>query len=246
MLTLNVSNPPKARAAAMLDWLWHTDEQVLVLTEVGRSAGSQLIEQVCRAAGFAVVATDRSELGVLVVGRGVAVRPTPAEPLAVLPGRVAPVLVAAGSSELPVLGVYGAASDPVRYASAAQRARKREWLAAYQAWLVDWLAAQGDCALVLGDLNIVDPLHTDPLPYVLHEERDLYAALTGPLGLSDAYRATDPTGAGVSWVDHTGVGCRYDHALTRGLAVTACRLDHEPRVARLTDHSALRLRVGRP
>ena len=68
LLTLNVSNPPRARAEALLHWLWPRG-RTWVLTEVGTGSGSSLLQSVCRAAGYDVHVTDRSELGVLTVAR---------------------------------------------------------------------------------------------------------------------------------------------------------------------------------
>lgn len=238
MLTLNVSNPPTERAERILHWLWPREEDVWVLTEVGRGQGSRLLERVCRAAGHAVIATDRSERGVLVVARQEPLRADPVEPMPVLPGRIASVVVGE-ADPLRLLGVYGAASDPVRYSSAEQRQRKRDWLTAFDDVVVEWRERPGP-ALLVGDLNIVDPDDDPSLRYVLPEEREAYGRLVDEHGLVDAYRQVHPDASAPSWFDHTGVGCRYDHAfVTDGVEVLDCDLDDGPRDAGLSDHSAL-------
>lgn len=248
LLTLNLANPPESRASALLEWLWHRPEDVLVLTELGPGRGSDLVEAVCRRAGHAVHVSDRTSLGVMVVGRDTPVRADPVPPPAVLPGRVCPVVVGTGESGIRLAGVYGAASDPVRYAGSAQRERKREWLTAFDSWVATWLGGGTDAArdaaggVVLGDLNLVDPLHDSALPYVLAEETRVYHGLSDEHGLADAFRRCRPDDLAPSWVDHSGVGCRYDHAfVTAGLigAVRDCALVPEPRLEGLTDHSAL-------
>lgn len=241
LLTLNVANPPKDRAERLLHWLWTRDEDVWVLTEAGRGEGSALMLRVCRAAGYAVVATDRVDLGLLVVSRTEPLRLEPVTPPPLLPGRVA-ALVLGEADPLRLLAVYGAASDPVRYSSKDQRARKREWLAAFDGLVEEWAARRGPGAL-LGDLNIVDPDHADPLPYVLPEEVATYEALSSRHGLRDAYRERHTEDA-PSWVDHTGAGCRYDHAfVSEDVEVLAADLDDAPRASGLSDHSALTLTV---
>ncbi|AKU15117.1 endonuclease/exonuclease/phosphatase family protein [Luteipulveratus mongoliensis] len=245
VLTLNVSNPPAERAKGLLEWLWHQPDEVLVLTEVGKGPGSRLIAQVCRAAGYSVLASDPQDLGVLVVGRDVDIESAELPCPMVLPGRVCAVHPV-GADPLLIVGVYGAASDPVRYSSKAQRERKREWLTAYDVWLREWLPTSGP-SLMIGDLNLVDPQHDSTLRYVLAEETATYHALSEEHGLVDAYRAHHPDGDAISWVDHSGAGCRYDHAFASPdvvRRVTACDLDHEPRVAGLTDHSALRITLS--
>lgn len=244
LLTLNVSNPPKERAERLLHWLWARDEDIWVLTEMGRGEGSGLMIRVCRAAGYGVVATDRADLGVLVVSRTEPLRLDPLTPPSLLPGRAAS-LTLGDTDPLRLLAVYGAASDPVRYSSKDQRARKREWLAAFDGLVEEWAARRGPGAL-LGDLNIVDPDHADPLPYVLAEELATYEALTVRHGLRDAYRERQSEDA-PSWLDHTGVGCRYDHAfVTEDVEVLAADLDDSPRASGLSDHSALTVTVRSP
>lgn len=255
LLALNVSTPTPTRARGLLELLWPADDDVWVLTETSGGEGTRLIAQVCRAAGYGVHVTDLAAAG----GRGVMVvvrRPglrAVAELLdgpVVLPGRVLPLQLVAGERRLRLLGVYGAASDPVRYSSADQRRRKREWLVSLDRWLGTWRAAHPELpAVLLGDLNLVDPVHDDVLPYVLPEETAVLDALGDAHGLTDAFRHEHPTSRQVSWVDHSGVGCRYDHAfVTADLvpSVQACDLVQEPREAGLTDHAALRLQLSEP
>ncbi|WP_156971416.1 hypothetical protein [Knoellia sinensis] len=249
LLTLNVSNPPRERAEALLHWLWPRDEEVWVLTEVGRGAGSGLLLSVCRAAGFDVHVTDRSELGVMTVARVGSWERAELAPPPLLPGRVdslvwQPNSAGSGEAALRLLATYGAASDPVRYSSKTQRERKRQWLTAYDRVVGEW-TAQGERGIVLGDLNLVDPVHEAPLKYVLPEETATYHALSEAHGLVDAFRVHHPDEAAISWMDHSGVGCRYDHAfVTTDLVVEACDLLPEPRTKGLTDHSALTVTIS--
>ena len=247
LLTLNVSNPPKARAEALLHWLWPRPEALWVLTEVGTGPGSNLLLSVCRAAGFDLRVTDRSELGVVTVARAGSLEPAPSTPARILPGRVDSLVwhpgSEAGVGAVRVLATYGAASDPVRYSSVTQRRRKREWLTAYDVVVGEWVE-QGPRGVVLGDLNVVDPVHEAALTYVLPEETAAYRGLVERHGLVDAFRVHHPDEDVVSWVDHSGVGCRYDHAfVTPDVEVVAAELDHEPRLGGLTDHSALSVTI---
>lgn len=242
VLALNISRPSTDNAKRLLEYLWARDEQLLVLSEVGRGEGSDLVAKVCRAAGHTVLDSRRrgsgsNAYGLLVVARDIEVVPDDEfPPLPLLAER----LLACRMDGIRVLAVYGTASDPVRYANREQRQRKRDWLSG----LTDTLNGHvAEPTLLVGDLNIVAPGHRDPLRYVLPEETSAYAQLTGPLGLVDVV-ARDLEEAKVTWVDHTGVGCRYDHALaTTGLAecIRDVALDPTPRTEGWTDHSALGL-----
>ena len=135
--TLNVSRPPVDRAKALLEYLWHCDERYLVLTEISAGGGSALIESVCRAAGYAVASSlgrdaPAKALGTLVIARGATMGRDPSfGPLARMPERALSLSIEGEGAAIRLIAVYGAASDPVRYSSAAQRLRKREWLTGF-------------------------------------------------------------------------------------------------------------------
>ena len=69
VLTLNLSRPTNTRAKALLDYLWHREEDLLILTETAPGSGSALMDSVCRGAGHSVLssltdATGRRRAGV--------------------------------------------------------------------------------------------------------------------------------------------------------------------------------------
>lgn len=245
LLTLNLSNPSRVKAQALLHWLWPRAEDVWVLTEIGGGEGSRLIEAVCRRAGYSVMSSDvgsgRSALGVVVVARDRELVADQLRPSAVLPER----MLAVRTDGLRLLAVYGAASDPVRYSNAAQRARKREWLAQFAPVVSAWSGSR-EPGVLIGDLNVPDPRHDPALKYVMREELAFYRELTGA-GLRDAFAEHHPDADEPSWLDHTGLGCRYDHAfVTEGFVVRRCDLDQTPRIEGHTDHAALVLDVDAP
>jgi exodeoxyribonuclease-3 len=103
--------------------------------------------------------------------------------------------------------------------------------------------------ILLGDLNILEPDHRPHYPFFAPFEYNFYRALTGDHGLIDAYRQLQPDQVEHSWVGRTGDGYRYDHAvcspaLRRRLA--ACHYLHQPRHDRISDHSALTVRLTLP
>lgn len=249
MLALNLSAPSRERVRGLLEYLGGRDEELLVLSEVSGGQGSSLLLQVCRASGYTVLGPGTlpaRERGVVVVAReGLVAQPDEeAADLTLLPHR----RQAVGAGGWRVWGLYGPASDPVRYSSSAQRARKREWLAALDESLLSARDAGTAPHLLVGDLNVVPPGHDPALKYVLAEERDWFTRATSPapdglgyvdaLGLSARTATPDET----TWVDHTGAGVRYDHALLDAVAaprVVSCGIDQSPREDGLTDHAAL-------
>jgi exodeoxyribonuclease III len=84
-------------------------------------------------------------------------------------------------------------------------------------------------------------------PFFAPFEYDFYQALTGTHGLTDAFRHLHPHDAEYSWVGRTGDGYRYDHAFcSRSLRslITDCLYLHQPRQDKLSDHSALTMRLS--
>ncbi|GAA1395583.1 exodeoxyribonuclease III [Luteococcus peritonei] len=238
LLALNLSSPTPERARRQLLHLAGEQADVLVLSELSAGSGSVELLQALRGSGHQVVlpGLEGRSLGVAVVSRGIDLDLLPEPADAPLQGRV----VTVRAEGLVLAGVYGAASDPVRYSSQAQRARKRDWLA----WFSDWMR-QAPADLVVGDLNIADPLVADGLAYVLAEETACYADLLRQ-GWVDAYRLHQLAQREPSWVDHSGLGARYDHALVSDELVgrvADCRLEHEVRSEGLSDHSALLLEL---
>lgn len=123
--------------------------------------------------------------------------------------------------------------------------RKREWLAACDAALA--AAVTEMPAIVLGDLNVLEPDHWPRYPFFAPFEYDFYRALAGSHGLTDAFRQLHPGIAEYSWAGQAGDGYRFDHAFCcRSLSgyLTECDYLHQPREDRLSDHSALTMRLA--
>ncbi|MCW2934363.1 MAG: hypothetical protein JWM19_5325 [Actinomycetia bacterium] len=242
LLTFNIGNPSPERAERQLAWLASRDEQVLVLTETKASAGCKLLNDAFRSAGYAVCfpAPGPGEYGTMIV-TSVTATPDPfGDQVGYLPSRAAAMILPAPDGPLRVIGLY----VPARDASPEKTERKRKWLAACDAALAT--AVTGMAALVLGDLNILEPGHQPRYPFFAPFEYDFYLSLSEVHGLADAFRHLHPDDAEYSWVGRTGDGYRYDHALcSRALRdrVTACEYVHQPRTDKLSDHSALSMRL---
>jgi exodeoxyribonuclease-3 len=251
LLTLNIGNPSPERAERQLGWLATREEDVLVLTETRASRGCHLLADRFTAAGYTVAfpQPEQGEYGTMIVARVASQPGTWASRLDYLSARAASLTLPIGNAAtVEVVGLY----VPSRDASEAKVIRKRRFLDG----CLDALAAgdaQADPAgelVLLGDLNILEPDHQPHYPFFHPFEYAFYRRLAD-LGLVDAFRHLHPGLVEHSWVGRTGDGYRYDHAfLSKTLldALDGCAYVHEPRSLRLSDHSALtlRLRVSRP
>jgi len=245
LLTFNIGNPSPERAERQLAWLAERPEDVLVLTETRASRGCELLAERFAAAGYAVTfpRPEQGEYGTMIAARVASHPGTWAGQLDYLPARAASIMLPIGDG-VEVVGLY----VPSRDATEAKVERKRRFL---ERCLGAFAAAAGGAGIVLlGDLNIVEPDHRPRYPFFHPFEYAFYRRLED-LGLVDAFRHLHAGQVEHSWVGRTGDGYRYDHAfISKGLldALDGCAYLHEPRSIRLSDHSALtlRVRVSRP
>jgi exodeoxyribonuclease-3 len=238
ILTLNIANPSAARAERQLEWLSERNEQVLVLTETSPGTGTDLILSRLAGAGWQVralpLATD--ERGVAIASK-LAPLARASDIVDYLPAR-AELMAFPG---LNVIGLY----VPSRDESEQKSERKLRFCESFS-----WFLAQADLGptVVLGDLNVLEPIHRPHYNVFRHWEYRFYDQF-GVRGLVDAYRLHNPIGVEHSWVDYESHGYRFDHAfVSESLApnVHRCEFDHATREANLSDHSALLLELDLP
>jgi exodeoxyribonuclease-3 len=151
-------------------------------------------------------------------------------------------VIATEPGPLRIIGAY----VPSRDASPDKTHRKQRWLTEFNAILDS--TNTGHPTVLLGDLNILEPDHQPRYRFFAPFEYDFYRDLTTRHGLIDAYRHLNPDRIEHSWVGRTGDGYRYDHAhCSKDLIpdVEHCHYIHEPRQTRLSDHSALTVRLTR-
>ncbi len=238
VLTLNVANPSAARAERQLAWLSERSEQVLVLTETSSSAGSRLLLERLAASGWEVrhgELQDR-ERGVALAAR-VRLAPRDGNVVDYLPARAE----AASLERLDVVGVY----VPSRDDSAEKIERKRRFCRALSTFLAERPARD---AIVIGDLNVLEPVHRPHYGIFRDWEYRLYDEFL-VRGFVDAYRLRHPREMDHSWVDYENRGYRFDHVfVSESLAdrIRRCDYLHAPRESDLSDHSALVLDLDWP
>ena len=243
LLTFNIGNPSVERARRQLAWLAGRSEHVFVLTETKASVGCRLLADAFTAAGYAVVYPEPGpgEYGTMIISRVVAHADPFGDRVGYLPARAAAAVLPTPGGPLRVVGLY----VPSRDASLEKTERKRKWLTACDGALH---AVTGQDTVLLGDLNILEPDHQPRYPFFAPFEYDFYRSLTARHGLHDAFRHLHPDTVEHSWVGRTGDGYRYDHAFcSQSLRehTAGCDYLHQPRHDRLSDHSALPVRLTR-
>lgn len=243
LLTLNIANPSPERAERQLVWLTARDEDVLVLTETKDSVGCRLLADAFSIAGYHISypRPDHGDYGVMIASRIQAHPDYFGDRVGYLVSRAAAITLPTASGPIHVIGAY----VPSRDASVEKTERKRKWLASCTAALSSRDHSQP--AIFLGDLNVLEPGHQPRYRFFAPFEYAFYRQLTDDCGLVDAFRALHPEEIQHSWVGRTGYGYRYDHVhCTADLAtkLVSCDYLHQTRVDRLSDHSALSVRLA--
>ena len=249
VVTWNVQHASPIRSRRQVDWLAGRPEaDVVVLTEVGAGPGGDALAAALDRHGYTTYLPDGGgDYRVLVASRIGRLDPWPEAGVAYLPHRFAAVAVTLPDrSRLGVVGLY----VPSRGPRARRNVTKRAFQNAVAAALPTLGAAFGPQTpvLVTGDLNVVEPAHQPRLPVFGAWEYDFYRAFTAA-GFTDAYRHHDPDGRDHSWRGRSGTGYRIDHLFcTQGHLdrLSSCRYLHGPRVAALSDHSALAVELHPP
>jgi exodeoxyribonuclease-3 len=239
LLTWNIGNPSADRAERQLEWLAKRPEDVLVLTETKASAGCNMLADAFLAAGYDVVRPTMGpgEPSTMIVSRVSLEADDWASHLRYLPSRACSAVVPTSTGPVQLIGLY----VPSRDGSPEKTARKRNFLASCRDGLGVLPGTHGR-TILMGDLNILEPDHQPHYPFFAPFEYGFYRCLQEEFGMVDAFRHVNPTLVEHSWVGRTGDGYRYDHIFcSRSLisVLTACVYTAEPRLSRLSDHSAL-------
>lgn len=248
---LNVNSPNLQRAQRLADWLLKTRSNTLVLTEMQPSDGGRLIMSVLEAEGFTITCGSgwqESRYLTIIASRGFTVASV--QPPAFDPRIIAVDLTASTTQTtqddaaqnashgqagrtVRVIGVYG----PTNGMTEESSQRRRD----FQQRIIGYLTSiSHPNMIVAGDLNVVEPGHRPHLPAFADHDYAFYTGLVD-LGLTDAYRALQPTATDHSWISDRFGSQRLDHTLISASTgqITTCNYDHQPRTQQMSDHAAL-------
>ena len=233
----NIGNPSIERAEKQAAWLHKRSEDVFILTETKESKGCSFLEEYFRTHDYDVVFPKPKEkgYGVMIVSKYLLKPSIFSNQIRYLQARVVSVKLKTSSGWLEIIGTY----VPSRDSSYEKVTRKKEFLenlgSAFRS------SQDGDKRIFCGDLNILEPNHVPVYSFFQKWEYSFYQNLIKHQ-FKDVFRYFSPDSREYSWVGRTGDGYRYDHCFaSEGLLPSAreCHYFHDPRKARLSDHSAL-------
>ena len=225
ILTLNLRHGGGVRMPGLQGWLLRQRAQVLVLTEFrNNAAGLELLAALCRGGlTHQRVSTGRPGINALAVAA--------TQPFEAVPGALARL------DPLRLLPLRFAAFELVALHLPNLEAKLPHWSALLRLAHREPAPAR----LLMGDFNTgSDMLDAARGPFAFHGAEH-WAGLEA-LGWVEAWRHLHPRGRQYSWYSQRGRGFRIDHAwISTALqpSLRGARYLHQPRLQRLTDHSAL-------
>jgi len=245
ILVWNVGHPAIPRATAQLEWLQSQDSEIIVLSETAQSEGCEQLQEGLARAGYQVVASlpQGREYGSIIASKSGA-RPSEfVDRLDHLPYRAASVHLQAEAIE--VIGVYVPSRDGRLSRSDEMEAikitRKRSFLESFLRALAS--GGKGN-KIVCGDFNVIPRNHIPPEDEFQEWEYDFLSSLE-EMELRDTFTLRDPEYQDHSWFGYFGQRYRFDYCyVSQSIAnrVLDASFDHSPRLSKLSDHSALRIK----
>lgn len=241
LLNWNIRNPSYARAVKQVETILSYSPEVIILTEVRTGKGSDYIRDRLSAYNYDCFFTAHgSDYGAFVATSipGFALNP---EHVGFLPHRAISIMGNNDSGEINILGIY----VPSRGPKANKNAYKKKFQSKLSFALPRLL--KGDNTIVAGDLNVLERSHMPHYPVFGEWEYKFYDAFIES-GLADAFKTASPNSSDYSWFGRNGDAYRFDHAfISQSLVknLMECRYIHEPRIAGLSDHSMMLLRLRR-
>jgi len=234
----NIGNPSVDRAIMQAKWLNSQHFDLLFLTECKKSEGCLYIEKYFQNFEYYVTfpKPENNEYGVMIISKFKPEISNFSKFMTSLNERIVSVKIPLGSeNKLELILTY----VPSRNATDEKIVRKKQFLKNLL------LCFEKDPAshhrIFCGDFNILEPNHDPHYPFFEEWEYDFYSKLSNN-NLKDVFRHFNPDAKEYSWVGRTNDGYRYDHFFTSAdllSKIIECKYFHEPRLNRLSDHSAI-------
>lgn len=243
ILNWNISNPSIERAYKQFEWLIKTKANIIILTEAKYSKGCRYLRDALTDVGFKVYFPKPldNDYTVIIAEKGFQSEKWNLD-IPFLPHRIESVILKTFLGDLKIIGLY----VPSRGPQERRNVNKKK----FQNQMIDWLNLlykRGDTSnlIVGGDLNVIEPDHIPHYSVFGEWEYVFYKTFTNGT-LVDAYRLLYPNLNEYSWFGRSGDGYRFDHFFVSeniSSHIKECHYLHEPRLSKLSDHSAMSLEL---
>lgn len=244
-MTWNVQHASSSRAIQQAAWIAAQPADVVVLTEVTATDGGRALDEALRGYGFTTTYPPvPGDYGTMIASRTGEQETCKEIQASYLPHRCVTIRLQLEEQITGVVGLY----VPSRGSRDRRNVDKRAFQHAITTLLPSLaeIIGPGRPTVIAGDLNVVEPGHQPHLRVFGAWEYEFYQAF-GDAGYGDAFRCLHPELIDHSWYGRSSNGYRIDHIFCAPLtAVTDCRYLHQPRLAGLSDHSAMIATIALP
>lgn len=237
ILTWNIRNPSLRRAIKQIDWLEKSDFAIIVLTEAKLSQGCIYIRDRLKGFGyFAIFPKPEKEDYGIILASNKFFKEILDIPINFLPYRTSSVVCNFNGNDILVTGVYAPVWKNVEKAKFLEEFEKlisnRNLKKKFNQWII------------LGDLNVLESNHMPSYPQ--YKDWEYFYERLKNHGFVDAFRFFHPNEKEYSWFGREGNGYRFDHIFVSENLLPLlknCFYIHEPRIKKLSDHSAMCLEI---
>jgi len=240
ILNWNIAHPSLTRTKRIASWLESQDTNVLILTETSNSPGCTFLCDRLESLGFKIIFPQKEKD----FGAMLAFKEFKAQELKLglnfLPHRAPAITCNTPVGKIGIIGVYVPSSVSRKEINGKKERFQREFTK-----VLSEQKQKLSNLIVCGDLNVLEPNHQPHYPFLCDWEYELYESFE-QIGFIDAFRLFYPDICEYSWYGREGYGYRYDHCfISKEIEkyTKSCFYIHEPRKNRLSDHSAMILKM---
>lgn len=243
ILTWNIRNPSLERAKLQSIWFENRNEDIFVLTEIKNSKGCIFLKDFFISKGFYVIFPDikgRDYGSMLVSKFPISLSFKNLDYQNFKSPRVSFGEILFHMLSFNLVGIY----VPSRDRSEEKIKRKRFFIDSFMRFIQEYKTRSP--MIICGDLNVLELNHVPKYPIFSSWEYDFYNFFIG-LGMVDAWKLLNKDKIEYSWVGRTGNGYRYDYFFIDKTLIpflSECNFIHQPREDKLSDHSALYIKLN--
>jgi exonuclease III len=253
IVSWNVQNPSEQRAEKQFSYLkqCHHDVQIVLLNELKAGKGLEIWKRNLEWEGFSVFVPTMVDMKTTEYLTIAAMRCEPGQckQLAGFPWLTSKTRIISLEIEAPnfnglIIGAYFPTHS--QFSTASSVAIKQQFHDDFVSNLLKYRLFSARPVIIIGDLNILPENHLPPEP--CFSVWDKFLPQLSKMDMVDLYAKLNPSSHDHSWESPThGKRWRLDHVISdTGLVkkTRTCRLDHEPRLLNLSDHSAIVVSFG--
>lgn len=246
ILSWNLQSPSLGRAKLQVEYIKSVSCDILVLTELKRGKSFDFYVHTLQKSGYYTHFTsilDTNDYITLIATKGMISKISSYNDISHSEPRIVLIDVYFKLGAISVLGIYMPSFHPL-FSKTEVIDRKKSFNKTFLNLLERYFSGPSHRLVLTGDLNILEPGH---LPSIRGFEQwnYVYENLLDN-SMFDCFRKFNSESREHSWFSNDGIGYRFDHFfcdIRMQDSVRYCYYDHNVRLEKLSDHSAMFLEI---